>query len=79
MHLVMSLSPVELVKEGLCLTKDLQPAVRNTILINGYIDKHRSCHMSVEYDERKRDCIKSQCPSCPGCPYARTYFDLLPV
>jgi hypothetical protein len=40
MHLVMSLSPVELVKEGLCLTKDLQPAVRIRILINYIIDKY---------------------------------------
>ncbi len=79
MHLVMSLSPVELVKEGLCLTKDLQPAVMKNILINCYIDKYRGCHMSVEYDERQRNCIESQCPSCPGCPYPRTYFDLFPI
>ncbi len=59
MHLVMSLSPVELVKEGLCLTKDLQPAVRIRILINYIIDKYWGCHMSVKHDERQRDCIES--------------------
>jgi hypothetical protein len=40
MDLIMALSPVELVKEGLCLTKDLQPAVRNIILFDYYLDKH---------------------------------------
>ena len=59
MQLVMSLSPIELVKEGLCLTKDLQPAVRNLEFINVNLDEHGGCNLSIKHDECQRDCIKS--------------------
>lgn len=55
----MSLSPIELVKEGLCLTKDLQPAVRNLEFINVNLDEHGGCNLSIKHDECQGDCIKS--------------------